>query len=145
VPHGKATSIVLKKIERRALENLLFLLEDRLNDHTQMFGVYIVRECRISLSDDNYVLPLLKLKAILLSADGLSNKEIAKQLEVSAHPIGRWRTEFAEILSRDDLPFDRIKGYFCYNYLPVENVIAVLENNKDHSWWTSRKRALASS
>ncbi|MBL3591379.1 MAG: IS630 family transposase [gamma proteobacterium endosymbiont of Lamellibrachia anaximandri] len=35
-------------------------------------------------------------KIILLAADGLSNIEIAEQLDISAHKAGRWRNRYAE-------------------------------------------------
>ncbi|RDH93837.1 MAG: IS630 family transposase, partial [endosymbiont of Seepiophila jonesi] len=36
-------------------------------------------------------------KIILLAADGLSNIEIAEQLNISAHKVGRWRNRYAEL------------------------------------------------
>ncbi|RDH91583.1 MAG: IS630 family transposase, partial [endosymbiont of Lamellibrachia luymesi] len=36
-------------------------------------------------------------KTILLAADGLSNIEIAEQLNISAHKVGRWRNRYAEL------------------------------------------------
>ncbi|MBL3591174.1 MAG: IS630 family transposase [gamma proteobacterium endosymbiont of Lamellibrachia anaximandri] len=35
-------------------------------------------------------------KIILLAVDGLSNIEIAEQLNISAHKVGRWRNRYAE-------------------------------------------------
>ena len=35
-------------------------------------------------------------KIILLAAEGLTNIEIAEQLEISAHKVGRWRNRYAE-------------------------------------------------
>lgn len=34
---------------------------------------------------------------ILLAADGMANKEIASQMGVKAHTVGRWRSRFAEL------------------------------------------------
>ncbi len=34
---------------------------------------------------------------ILLAADGMSNKEIAMEISVKPHTVGRWRTRFAEL------------------------------------------------
>lgn len=132
---GKAAQICLRKIERRALENLMTLLEDISQKHTKTFGGFIVKRRKVKKSDEVYHIPLLKLRAILLAADGKTNREIATQIEMSEHTVGRWRKEFIDILSRDDLPFDRIKGYFRYNHKPVENVILVLEKNENFSWW----------
>ena len=117
---GKAASIGLTKLERRALENLRILFEDISDNHTKMFGAFFIKTRKTTKDNDVYHLPLLKIKAILLASDGITNREIADEIQMSAHTIGKWRKEFIYILSRDDLPFERIKGYFRYNHLPVD-------------------------
>jgi len=38
-----------------------------------------------------------RARMILLAADGMLNKEIASQMGVKAHTVGRWRSRFAEL------------------------------------------------
>lgn len=38
-----------------------------------------------------------RAKMILLAAEGLENKEIASELGIKAHTVGRWRNRFAEL------------------------------------------------
>jgi len=112
MPHGTAVPIPITKLERRALDNLRFFLEKQLDEYNKTHGHIKIRGRIYVPRDDSNYIPLLKIKAILLSADGNTNREIADQLQV-AHTVGKWRNEFHYILSRDDLPFNRIKGYFA--------------------------------
>jgi ATP/maltotriose-dependent transcriptional regulator MalT len=89
MPHGKAVSLPLTKIERRALENLRYFLEEQLDDYNKRFSNMTIRGRIFVSRDESNYLPLLKLKAILLAADGNSNQNIANQLEISAHTVGK--------------------------------------------------------
>ena len=66
---------------------------------------------------------LLKLKAILLAADGLKNREIANLIEMSEKTIGKWRNDFFEILSRKDLDPRSIKDFFWFLDNTVELIL----------------------
>ncbi|QGM99951.1 helix-turn-helix domain-containing protein [Methylocystis parvus] len=134
MPNGKAYKINLRKIERRALLNLMTTLEERANQYSKAFGKSILKEGKVRKSDEVRNIAILKLKAILLASDGKTNRCIAKEIEMSEHSVGRWRKEFFEILSRDDLPFERITGYFHYDSNALEEVIWRLENNKPITW-----------
>jgi hypothetical protein len=90
MPKGKATSLALTKLERRALENLRVFLEERSNEHTRLIAKYWNGRSNYARSDESYFMSILKLKAILLAADGLKNRQISQQLEISEHSIGRW-------------------------------------------------------
>ena len=124
MPKGKARPIALTKIQRRALINLMPDLEERSDENTRFWGKYIVERGITSKHDERYYMPILKLKAIILAADGKNNVEISHALEISQPTIGRWRNEFNYILSRDDLPFERITHYFLFDYNPVGHILA---------------------
>jgi hypothetical protein len=87
-----------------------------LEDHSDREAEYLAKfyPKKLPFTDHHYM-PIIKLKAVLLAADGKNNREIADALEISQHTIGKWRTEFLYYLSRVDLPFDRIPGYFLYS------------------------------
>ena len=38
-----------------------------------------------------------RARMVLLAAEGMSNKEIAREMGVKAHTVGRWRSRFAEL------------------------------------------------
>ena len=123
MPRGKAVPIILTRIQRRALENMLPVLELRCDRHSTLFAKYASEHGNSPQRDDYYVIPILKLRALLLASEGKNNTQISSELQISKQSIGRWRNEFSYILSRDDLPFDRIRHYFLLYYNPVETII----------------------
>ena|ERR1700693_4800274 len=137
MPRGKATAIRLTKMERRALENYMIKLEAY---STKEASYLYARKKEISKSvkyTDRHYMPIIKLNAILLAADGLNNTQIAEKLEVAPHTIGVWRNDFWYILSRTDLPFERIKNFF----LSTDTINRVLDYEKwrlENSPWLNR-------
>jgi Homeodomain-like domain len=111
---GKAAELPLTRLERRALENYLPILEDYSNERAAYLVQFDVAKGKTGLYGDRHYMPIIKLKAILLAADGLSNKEISARLEVSQHTVGKWRADFLYVLPRTDYPFERIKDFFLY-------------------------------
>jgi len=123
MPRGKAPDIKLTKIQRRSLENLRLQLEDYANEHSRAFKSYRVEQGKTRLNDEYHYMSLLKLKAILLAADGLKNREIANLIEMSEKTIGKWRNDFFEILSRKDLDPRSIKDFFWFLDNTVELIL----------------------
>jgi hypothetical protein len=111
---GKAASIRLTRLERRALENYFIKLENHSDERGRYLAKYHKLNGKKGWYSDRHYMPIIKLKAILLAADGLTNKEISNKLEISQHTVGEWRNDFAYVLSRTDLPFERIKDFFLY-------------------------------
>jgi hypothetical protein len=111
MPRGKAPAIVLSPYLRGLLAKERDHLEQRVDSEAAFWAEYRLKH-KISHYGEHQVYALLKIKAILLAADGLKNKQIADRLEVSQPTIGKWRTDFAYILSREDLHIDRIPAFF---------------------------------
>lgn len=122
MPKGKAVAIVLAPYMRLLLEKQLEQLEQYVDDRAAFHAQY-KKTGKTPQYEEADVFPLLRLKAILLAADGQSNRQIADELEVSQHTIGKWRNNFSYILSRKDLPPQAIAEFFLYTEKPVAGIL----------------------
>lgn len=127
---GKAVRIVLTGHVRAILETERNKLEGAADREAAFFAKVRGVSRKIGRYEETHVLALLRIKAILLAADGHKNKEIADQLEVSQHTVGKWRRDFAYILSREDLPVQRIAEFFWYIENPVRGVLQEFQKDE---------------
>jgi FixJ family two-component response regulator len=123
MPKGKAKPIVLSGYLRQLLEAEREEIEENVDEYAASRARLKNRGRRLNRKDEERVLVLLRFKAILLAANGWNNKKISDELEISQHTIGKWRRDFSYILSREDLPPQRIIEYFYYITNPVRSVL----------------------
>lgn len=130
MPKGKAAPIILSGYVRQLIESERDKLENIADSEAVFHARFGIDLRKIPRYEETRVYVLLRVKAILLAANGFNNRAIADQLQITPHTIGKWRRDFAYLLSREDLPKQQIIQYFWYIQNPVDGVLSETQETK---------------